>query len=668
VTRVLLLLAALALARLLPQDGAGLYLRLAAATAALLVPFAGAGPSTAVAWMLGALFCSLAVTFAVHASLGLALGIFAVLAVGAAVARTGLGLSRPATAWYQVGARFRAMSRGDAASYGLVLVAGVAFGIALWRLAGPVQGDALFHLGRIRKLDDLGSLSLHAVDEFRDGGLHPGYAFPLWHGFLAFVARLAGVDPTEVVRHESSLLCPVLFLVVYEAGRIVFRSAAMGWAVLAAQVSLAGLAAGHGGAFPALALPASVSQFLLPAAALALVFRALEEPGRERYAALASIGLGLALVHPTYALFLVIVLAGFLAARALLAGADLRALGGALLALALPAAAVGLWLRPLVRESNRSVHGLAHGVERYPGQIDIFGPSSFRLAPDLIDRRGALAVAALALVPLAALARRTRWAAFVLGGTVILLALSLWPFLFVHFAHAVSISQARRAVGFLPLSFALAGGAAVLARFLGPLVLPVALVAGILLQRSYPGNFGYVFGSGGGPPVVVWWALFAGAAVLAVAALARPRFERERSGLIAGLAVILLCLPVAVHGFSHWSPTGGGQQELTPGLVQAIRTKVPEGAVVFSDPETSYRISAYAPVYVASSAPAHVADTRANRPYARQRDALRFMRTGDLAIPRRYGAEWIVLDRKRTRLKLDLPRVYADGRYSLYRL
>ena len=71
---------------------------------------------------------------------------------------------------------------------------------------------------------------------------------------------------------------------------------------------------------------------------------------------------------------------------------------------------------------------------------------------------------------------------------------------------------------------------------------------------------------------------------------------------------------------------------------------------------------------MASSAPAHVADTRANRPYARQRDALRFMRTGDLAIPRRYGAEWIVLDRKRTRLRLDLPRVYADARYTLYRL
>ena len=52
----------------------------------------------------------------------------------------------------------------------------------------------------------------------------------------------------------------------------------------------------------------------------------------------------------------------------------------------------------------------------------------------------------------------------------------------------------------------------------------------------------------------------------------------------------------------------------------------------------------------------------------RQADARRFLRTGDLAIPRRYGATWIVLDRTRTRLTLHLPRVYADRSYVLYRL
>ena len=48
--------------------------------------------------------------------------------------------------------------------------------------AGRSAGDGLFHLARVRKLDAFGDLSLRAVDEFADGGLHPGYAFPLWHG------------------------------------------------------------------------------------------------------------------------------------------------------------------------------------------------------------------------------------------------------------------------------------------------------------------------------------------------------------------------------------------------------------------------------------------------------------------------------------------------------
>src|SRR5206468_1666567 len=126
---------------------------------------------------------------------------------------------------------------------------GIAFGIALWHVCGPVGGDGLFHLARVRKLAQLDGLSLHALDEFADGGLHPGYAFPLWHGFLALVARVSGLDPTVVVRYEPALLAPVALLVAYEAGRTVFDRAWAGWAVLVATVGLYGLAPGHGGAY-----------------------------------------------------------------------------------------------------------------------------------------------------------------------------------------------------------------------------------------------------------------------------------------------------------------------------------------------------------------------------------------------------------------------------------
>ena len=95
---------------------------------------------------------------------------------------------------------------------------------------------------------------------------------------------------------------------------------------------------------------------------------------------------------------------------------------------------------------------------------------------------------------------------------------------------------------------------------------------------------------------------------------------------------------------------------------------MPERSVVYSDQETSYRIAAYAPVYVAVAPPGHVADTMDNRPYERARDARLFLRTGDLAIPGRYGAEYLVVDRVRGRRDFDLQELYRDDRYVLYRL
>jgi hypothetical protein len=95
---------------------------------------------------------------------------------------------------------------------------------------------------------------------------------------------------------------------------------------------------------------------------------------------------------------------------------------------------------------------------------------------------------------------------------------------------------------------------------------------------------------------------------------------------------------------------------------------VPAGAIVYSDPETSFRLAALAPVYVAVAPPGHVADTEENRPYERARDARRFVATGDLTIPRRYGADYVVIDGLRTRRRLDLPVVYRDDRFTLYRL
>ncbi len=680
----LLALPALGISRALPDTGWGLWVRLAAATACLLLPGAliaralRAGLFSAVlAWSLGALFAAMAVVFAVHASLTLALVLLAVIAAGA-LAWSLVGPSNPSNTVLQ--ARSRAQrDRSEPGNTVLqaVLVAGAGFGlgIALWTITTHLTGgDDLFHLARVRKLDDFGGLSLRAVDEFRDGGLHPGYAFPLWHSLLALVARLAGVDPSQVVLHEASLLVPVAFLVAWEAGKEVFRSAWGGLAVLLAQVSMFGLAAGHGGSYTALALPATASRQLLVPAVIALFFRYVGRQGDRavsRLATLAAASGALALVHPTYALFVLIPLAGYVIARLVLARTELAEGALALAAVVVPAGAVALWLRPIVRGTvsvNPSEDELTRALRHYANQLDVFSAGAYRLAPEVVGRAGAVAVLALFAVPLAVLASRRRWGAFVIGGFLAVLVLMLWPTLFTHFSDAVSISQARRAAGFVPFPFAVAGGAAVLARLLSLGALPVGLGAGIAFQLAYPGDFGYALDDGG-PALATWVALFGAAVALVVGALLPRRLtELDRMGPIAAAAAALAILPVALHGFTHWTERPGAARGLTQGLVTALRDRVPEKAVVFSDDATSYAIAAFAPVYVADALPGHVADTSANRPYARRADARQFFRTGSLAIPRRYGATWLVVDRNRSKLRPDLPQAYSDKRYVLYRL
>jgi hypothetical protein len=197
-------------------------------------------------------------------------------------------------------------------------------------------------------------------------------------------------------------------------------------------------------------------------------------------------------------------------------------------------------------------------------------------------------------------------------------------------------------------------------------VLPLALGTGIALQLAWPGDFGYRFG-GGGPAIATWIAAVGGAVALVVAAVVRrPRLEESRGPLVA-LAAALFVVPVAWHGLARLDPPRPGR-ELPAGLIRVLRDEVPRGAVVFGDTETSFLVAAEAPVYLAAAPPPHVADTTRNRPYDRARDMHRFLRRGDLAIPRRYGAQWILLDRRRTRVRLRLPKIWADSRYTLYRL
>ena len=166
---------------------------------------------------------------------------------------------------------------------------------------------------------------------------------------------------------------------------------------------------------------------------------------------------------------------------------------------------------------------------------------------------------------------------------------------------------------------------------------------------------------------MTWFAVGGGVAALVVGLVfLKHKAPLERPEL-AAWAAALFVLPVAVHAAANWSPSDArAASPLTPGLVEALRENVARGDVVFSDPQTSYEIAARVPVYIAVAPPGHVADTEKNRPYERRDEALRFFETGDVEIPRRAGADWLVVDRKQFDVAPQLDSVYRDGRYTLY--
>ncbi len=274
---------------------------------------------------------------------------------------------------------------------------------------------------------------------------------------------------------------------------------------------------------------------------------------------------------------------------------------------------------------EQRVRGIAH----YSTQLDVVG-DSFRLAPEAITRAGPVVIAALLAIPLAVAGARRRWGSFVLGGSLAVLVLLLVPALFTWLSDTVSLSQSRRLAGFMPLPFALAGAAFVLAR-LRLVGVALALGAGIALELLYSAELTYRL-QRPAPAWPVWLAVIGGVAALVVGAVLvrraglierlSARFPLDRR--FVALAALAFVLPVAVGGLASLDTVADeNPNALTPGLVQALK-RVPEGSVVFSELEPSYEVAAYAPLYVAAAPPGHVANTAANRPLERRKDVIRF--------------------------------------------
>ena len=666
----------LLVARQLPEDGVGLYLRLFAAAVCVLV-LPGALVMRALAWQP---VPALALTGSVVLSLAVAMGAFAItFLVGGTImlALAIMGLAVLAALVPAALARVYNDEPGERLAFVVLVVAAIAYGGVVWWVAHSIgTGDVLFHLARARKIADGEALSsLNVVNEFRDGGLHPGYAFPLWHGVLAAIAKLAGVDVSLVVLHLSSVLVPVAFAAAYAAGRALFGSWIGGAAVLAAQAAQIGFSRGGVGLLQFIDLPPSFTRAVLVPALLAFLFAYLRERDRRLLLPLAASALAVVVVHPSYLVLVAVPLAGFAVLAVALVRPRRETFTGLAAAVAVVLVTGGLflaWLQPTIA-STESFRPAQNEVQRalghYGDQLEVRG-SNYRLAPDVLTRAGPVVIAGFLLLPLAAVGVRRRYGAYAAGGMLACLAVLLIPALFTHFSDLVSISQSRRLAAFLPVPFVIAAAAVLVGRARAAGVV-IAFAGGLALELAY---------SAGGEPGPVWplWvAVIGGAAGIAAGVLLPVRWERLLDPTRwAALAALVFVLPTTVAGLGDLNRQDEPDTfALTPGIVTALRA-LDDDAVVLAPVQTSYRVGAFAPVYVVAMPAPHVANTKANRPYRRQRDAIRFFSRSRTDAEReatieRYGADWLLVDKRASYPEafvrgLDLE--YQDGRYALYRL
>src|SRR5205823_13486038 len=125
-------------------------------------------------------------------------------------------------------------------------------------------------------------------------------------------------------------------------------------------------------------------------------------------------------------------LLGFLVVRILLSRRDGVSGTVAFAAFVAPVAVAYAWIAPIVRETATHSPNAAvvrRTIARYADELTVHSIHRYALRPEVFARGGALAVAALVAIPLAVFASRRRWAALVIGGSLVVLGVELLPWI-----------------------------------------------------------------------------------------------------------------------------------------------------------------------------------------------------------------------------------------------
>ncbi|MDX6534101.1 MAG: hypothetical protein QOF68_1845 [Gaiellales bacterium] len=472
-------------------------------------------------------------------------------------------------------------------------VGAAAFGFVAWRLSTGVISDALFHVGRMRKIDEMGHLSLSSIASYENGAPHAGYAFPLMHAAFAGVARLANVDVATAFIYLQPLCACLAMLGVFA-----FVRALTGWrlaGVLAAVLLAWDLSVLINGLVMQINQPPVFTFTVLTPAALVLFVAALGGSRAAAPASMAAVGV-IALVHPTYAIPFLAVAAGIAVCAW---RAHLRMPAVALEALAASAVAsfvIAVWIwwaaihggerRAIITHSDEFIHDGGHGLLMYPW-APVFG-------------RGYVLVGIVALILLA----RYRPMLAVVGANLGLLALLLLPGLSTVVILGTGMGQFHRFWQVLPWPAAVAAGACVVAWRLGPrYTIAAAIALAYVLDWARPEREFW-------REPVSWLVVIALVAAL-IALIPRPR-RTVGCGPWWGAALLVAAVLVGPIHYGgervvdiaeagpHRTPRPDLAVELTPDVVQAFRDLPGPPPVVLGSEHRVFELMAYANVYAAA--------------------------------------------------------------------
>ena len=517
----------------------------------------------------------------------------------------------------------------------------VVFGFLSWRLSTGVIGDALFHVGRMRKILGVPDLTLSDISSFKNGPPHAGYAFPLLHAAFAGVAWLAGVDVVTSFIYLLPLCAVVAIIGAYAVG-----VALTGWRTagyLAALLTAWDLFTLINGLVMQINQPPPFTFWvLLPAAVLAYI-AVLKGVRTAAPAALAAV-VTIALVHPTYAIPWLAIAAGLVVAAWRAHTSIPRIAIGTLAAATAISAMIALWIywiasrgggrHTILTHSDEFVHNGTRATLMYPW-APVYG-------------RGAV-LAGIVLSPLLA---RYRTLLPIAGAMLGLLLLLLTPGLNTLLIPVVGMGQFHRFWQVLPWPVAVAAGCCVLARYLGRWAWPVALVVAAV---SYYLRGDQVFWREPTSFVVV-------AAILAtLVSFAWP----QRSSILRGPVLTSTALVLAIlfgqlhHGLGtvldemrdgpHRSPPSALAVLISPGAVQFFRAHDHPIPVVLGEEHRLYELIGYANIYAQALPEARTrAEPKAQAP-ERRKDEIEFFTPGTsdarrAEILNRWGVDYVMVD------------------------